>query len=241
MPYSAQIKILQSEEKFINLLTLSGEFLLNVKLKKDTSVIEQTLRTISKTELLCQLYTDEEKNTFWINIYNAYYQLLAGRINTQTKRIFSKKQINIAQISFSLDAIEHGILRKYRWKKSFGYLPNPFASLLIRKLAVKEIDYRIHFALNCGAKSCPPVAFYAFDKLDKQLDDAMFSFIESETTIDIKTKIIYTSKLLYWYGGDFGGLKGIKNTLKKVLKVEISSYKLAFNTYSWETHLENYA
>jgi len=204
-------------------------------------VIEQTLRTISKTELLCQLYTDEEKNTFWINIYNAYYQLLAGRINTQTKRIFSKKQINIAQISFSLDAIEHGILRKYRWKKSFGYLPNPFASLLIRKLAVKEIDYRIHFALNCGAKSCPPIAFYTLEKLDKQLDDAMYSFLFSETTLDRENKTITTSKLLHWYQGDFGSLKGVKNTLKNVLQVEITSHKLKFNSYSWETQLENYA
>jgi hypothetical protein len=230
----------QSKEKCINLLTLSGEFLLNVKLKKETSEIELTLKDISKTELFSQLATDREKKTFWINIYNAYYQILASRDNMQGKRIFSRKEIQIANISFSLDDIEHGILRKYRWKLSFGYLPNPFTPFSIRKLAVKKIDYRIHFALNCGAKSCPPIAFYTFDKIDKQLDDASISFIESETTIDTKNKIIFTSKLMYSFQGDFGGLKSVKHILKNVLQVETTSYKLKFNAYSWETHLENY-
>jgi hypothetical protein len=240
MSYLTQIKILQSKEKFINLLMLSGELLLSVKLKKDISAIEQTLSTMSRTELLCQLHTDEEKKTFWINIYNAYYQILASRDNTPSKLIFSKKEIHIADTAFSLDDIEHGILRKYRWKKSFGYLPNPFASFLIRKLAVKEIDYRIHFALNCGAKSCPPIAFYALKKINNQLDEAMHAFIESETTIDTKNKIIFASKLMYWYQGDFGGLRGVKHTLKKVLQFETTTYKLKFNPYSWETELENY-
>lgn len=241
MSYLASIKIQQSKERFINLLALSGELLLNVKLKKDIHAIEQTFRTIPISELHCQLYTDAEKKTFWINIYNAYYQILVSRDHTQGKRIFSKKEIHIANTTFSLDAIEHGILRKYRWKKSFGYLPNLFTSFLIRKLAVKKNDYRIHFALNCGAKSCPPIAFYTFEKIDEQLDDAMISFIESETTIDKKNKIIFTSKLMLWYQGDFGGLKGVKNILQHFLQVEIVSYKLKFNPYSWEAHLENYA
>jgi hypothetical protein len=241
MSHLAQIKAYQSMENFSNLLSLSGDLLLNVKMKSDLRVIEQKLRSISMTEMFCQLYTDEEKQTFWINIYNAYYQILASSVKTQRKSIFSKKEIFIAQTLFSLDDIEHGILRKYRWKKSFGYLPNPFASFLIRKLAVKEIDYRIHFALNCGAKSCPPIAFYALKKINNQLDEAMHAFIESETTIDTKNKIIFASKLMYWYQGDFGGLKGVKHTLKKVLQVEIGSYKLKFNPYSWEAHLEKYA
>ena len=37
-------------------------------------------------------------------------------------------------------------------------------------MAVDVIDFRIHFALNCGAKSCPPIAFYSYDKINDQLD-----------------------------------------------------------------------
>ncbi|MFB9053467.1 DUF547 domain-containing protein [Formosa undariae] len=227
-------------KNFKSLLTLSETLLLTVKLKKDSSEIEQELSAFSLTELYSQLSIDREKNTFWINIYNAYFQILASRDHTQGKQIFKSKAIIIAQTYFSLDEIEHGVLRKYRWKKSLGYLPNLFASSLIRKLAVHAVDYRIHFALNCGAKSCPPIAFYTLDKLDQQLDDAMYSFLSSETTINSVTKTIQTSKLLFWYQGDFGGLKGVRNMLKTVLNIENSSYALKYKYYSWEPQLENY-
>lgn len=237
----SQYKIAGFKENFYDILTLSGQLLLHVKLKKDIGNIEQKLKIISSTDLLCQLHTDEEKKVFWINIYNAYYQILASKAQTKSKGIFSKKAILIAQNLFSLDNIEHGILRKYRCKKSLGYLPNPFASALIKKLAVKKIDYRIHFALNCGAKSCPPIAFYTLEKLDAQLNDAMYSFLISETSVDKINKTIATSKLLHWYRGDFGGTSGIKKVLQQIFSLQLNTYKLTFNEYNWETHLENYA
>lgn len=224
-----------------SLLSISGKLLLNVKFNEATSTEEQKLRNISIMELHHQLKTDDAKKTFWINCYNAYFQILANPEKLHRKTIFTKKIILIAQTRFSLDDIEHGILRKYRWKWSLGYLPNPLVSLLIRNLAVQKMDYRIHFALNCGAKSCPPIAFYTLEKLDKQLNDAMHSFIISETAIDMNNKTIATSKLLHWYRGDFGGTTGIKKVLQHVLELQFNDYKLSFNEYSWETHLENYS
>jgi len=222
-------------------LSLPGKLLFNVKLNESASIEEQKLRSISIIELSHQLNTDDAKKTFWINIYNAYFQIIAKKLKGQRKGIFKKKEIIIAQTRFSLDNIEHGILRKYRWKWSFGYLPNPFTSQLIKTLAVDKIDYRIHFSLNCGAKSCPPIAFYTFENINKQLDDAMHSFIISETAIDIPNKTITTSKLLHWYRGDFGGTKGIKKMISKVLEMDLSHYKIVYDNYNWETHLENYA
>ncbi|SHM88755.1 DUF547 domain-containing protein [Flavobacterium chilense] len=228
-------------ENLNSLLSLSGKLLLNVKMNLDTKAEELKLKNIDLIQLNNELNTDEAKKTFWINIYNAYYQILANRLKLQRKNIFTQKEIIIAKSHFSLDDIEHGILRNCSLKWGFGYFPNPFCSLLIRNLTVQKIDFRIHFALNCGAKSCPPIAFYTLEKLDKQLDEATYSFILSETTIDMNNKTISTSKLLHWYRGDFGDTKGIKETLKKVLELDITTYKLCFNNYSWETHLENYA
>lgn len=224
-----------------SLVSLSGKLLLNVKLNVDTHQEELKLKNVSLAQLQNVLKTDDAKKTFWINIYNAYFQILSKRLKVQSKIIFNKKEVIIAQTRFSLDDIEHGILRKYRCKWSFGYLPNPFISLLIRNLAVQKLDYRIHFALNCGAKSCPPIAFYTFENINKQLDDAMHSFITSETKVDRNNKTIETSKLLYWYRGDFGGTSGIKKILQQVLELQLNTYKLSFNEYSWETHLENYS
>ncbi|MBF2709594.1 DUF547 domain-containing protein [Flavobacterium soyangense] len=234
------LAIIYAMENTNSLLFLSEKLLLNVKLSEDTSCIEHKLRSVSLIEFSHQLITDEAKKTFWINIYNAYFQVLSFRKKSYGRKLFSERIIQVAQAQFSLDDIEHGILRKYQWKWSLGYLSNPFVKLLVRNLAVQQIDFRIHFALNCGAKSCPPIAFYTVKKLDEQLDEAMYSFIVSETTIDQNDKIIKTSKLLYWYRGDFEGTNGIKSILSKIFDLDLSNYKILYNQYNWEMYLGNY-
>ncbi|NCO62396.1 MAG: DUF547 domain-containing protein [Flavobacteriales bacterium] len=223
-----------------NLVEVSRALLLKVKLEQPTELEIQTLEHISISDFQQQLKTDTQKKAFWINIYNACFQILSGFEDAGMKAIYTDKSVKIAQNRFSLDDIEHGILRKYRWKKSFGYLPNPLVSPLIKSLAVDTVDYRIHFALNCGAKSCPPIAFYSEDTLDNDLNKSMHSFITSETAVDDHKKKIVTSKLLFWYCADFGGLSQIKKLLQHVLIRNLTGYKLSFKTYNWETHLKNY-
>ena len=48
------------------------------------------------------------------------------------------------------------------------------------------------FALNCGAKSCPPIAFYNAADIDAQLDLATQAFLEGESEFDDEQKIIHT-------------------------------------------------
>jgi hypothetical protein len=69
-------------------------------------------------------------------------------------------------MAFSLNEIENGLLRGNRVSAV------PFTSVPFRKLndqrrkLMLEVDARIHFALNCGAKSCPPISVYLEDKID---------------------------------------------------------------------------
>lgn len=223
-----------------NILSISEKLLLAVKMQEETLLFEKMLAEIHLEELQKQLSSDEAKKVFWINCYNAFYQLLAKKEQLNRNRIFKTKIISIANLKLSLDDIEHGILRKYRWKLSFGYLPNIFATKVIKSLAVKKLDYRIHFALNCGAKSCPPIAFYTLENLDKQLNDAMYSFLFSETIIDEKNKKIITSRLLHWYQGDFGGKLAIKSIMQNILKIKLEKYKLSFTEYDYNTKLKNF-
>lgn len=44
--------------------------------------------------------------------------------------------------------------------------------------AVQPMDKRIHFALVCGAKSCPPIRVYTPDELEEGLDAAAAAFCE---------------------------------------------------------------
>jgi hypothetical protein len=232
------VNILESGE---TILTLSEQLLYNVKMGTDTLPIERALELTDNSTLIKELLTDNSKKAFWINIYNAFFQILSIREKQVKPAVFKTKTINIAGTKFSLDEIEHGILRKYRWKYSLGYLPQIFPSKKIKQLAVASIDYRIHFALNCGAKSCPPIAFYNADRIDKQLDLATQSFLESETSIDEEKKVVSVSKLMLWFKADFGDNKGIHEMLKKYLKKDLQFYAIRYSNYDWDQSLQNFA
>lgn len=222
------------------LLRLSEELLYGIKTETSTDIIEKSLSSLSKADLIQGLSNDKAKKAFWINLYNAWYQILAIRYKKTNPSIFTQKIIPIAGRQFSLDDIEHGILRKYRWKLSLGYLPQFLPAKLIKQLAVSKIDNRIHFALNCGATSCPPIAFYKYENIEKQLDLATLSFITGETSIDSARRIITTSKILFWFKGDFNGKKGTKLLISKIFNKDLSEFTLSYRKYNWEAKLNNF-
>ena len=43
---------------------------------------------------------------------------------------------------------------------------------------VEPVDQRIHFALVCGAKSCPPIKVYTPQSLEEGLDSTTAAFCE---------------------------------------------------------------
>lgn len=221
--------------------TLSEQLLLNVKMQADTAALRQQLENKTLAVLKNDLDNDDKKKAFWLNIYNAYFQILRKEQNITKPDIYKKKLFTIAGQQFSLDDVEHGILRRFRYKYSLGFFANVFTSKLIKILAVDKLDYRIHFALNCGAKSCPPIAFYKTTNIDAQLNLATQSFLEGESEFDEQKKEVHTTALFKWFFGDFGGIKGIKNIYKTQFNKDISDYKIRYKTYSWEEDLDNFA
>jgi len=232
----------QQEGKKLNdeLLALSEQLLYKVKTDKPTDSIQQALSKYSIEGLRTGLVNDNARKVFWINLYNAWYQIFAIRDKKSKSTIYTDNDIHFADVSLSLDDIEHGILRRYRWKYSLGYLPQFLPSKAIRKLAVTKIDFRIHFALNCGAKSCPPIAFYQYNRIDEQLETATQSFLQNETTVDSARKELHVTKIMQWFKGDFGGEHGIKKIISKYLGTDVSSYKVRFNDYDWREDLGNF-
>ncbi len=222
------------------LVSLSEQLLYTVKIQSETGDLLYTLQKIQQGDLLASLKTDQEKLVFWINLYNAFYQIIRKEELVDKKDIYKARIINIAGHQFSLDDIEHGILRKYRYKYSLGYLSNPFTKKMIKDLAVDELDWRIHFALNCGAKSCPPIAFYRLRTIDAQLEMATSSFLTDETTVDKANKSVKVTALFKWFKNDFGGREGIKQILTNYLGTDLSQYRIEYADYSWDDDLNNF-
>ena len=66
------------------------------------------------------------------------------------------------------------------------------------------VDPRLHFALVCGAKSCPPIRVFDGRNLDRGLRVAAFVFLDGEVDVDAPGRAVTLSMILKWYGHDFG-------------------------------------
>lgn len=152
---------------------------------------------------------EETKMAFVINVYNLmikYASCKMGIPETSSNRtaFFGEISVNLGGHTFSLDDLEHGIMRAntrhpYKMSKQFGK-KDPR-----RHLALTKLDCRLHFALNCGAKSCPPVKKYTAEAIEDELRLAAMAFCEQEdnVAIDEENRQVHLTKILHWYKADF--------------------------------------
>ena len=164
--------------------------------------------------------SDVEKQAFYINAYNLvviywvvkHYPLKSPMDNSG---FFDKVKHTVAGESLTLNALE------------------------IKKLLLAYSDARFHFALACAAKSCPPLASFAFmpDQLDKQLTDRTTQAVNNSEwlRVDGGKKTVSISKIFDWYKGDFtkGGTTVVE-WINQYRKDKIpASYGVEFYEYNW--------
>ena len=156
---------------------------------------------------------------FWLNLYNAGTQLLLDRrpelyeSSLRTVRFFRAEAVTVAGESLSLNDVEHGILRGSQSMLGLGYLPRLRPGAFERRYRLGTVDPRIHFALNCGAASCPAIRHYEPDRVDEQLDLATRGYLESTVEHDEGKGVVRVPRLFLWYRGDFGGGSGVREFL----------------------------
>jgi hypothetical protein len=199
------------------------------------------LASLTRDDLAAALPDDSSRLAFWINVYNGYIQLLLRRdprAYRRRGRFFAKRQLVVARKKLSFNDIEHGILRRSMFGYSVGYVANPFPGKFERRFRLDERDPRIHFALNCGAASCPPIAAYLPERIDEQLDLATRAYLESEVEVDASENVVRVPRILSWFRGDFGGKPGILRMLRKCdLIAADSTPRIRFNGYDWTMDL----
>jgi hypothetical protein len=135
----------------------------------------------------------QNRLAFWINVYNAFVlkvvcdkypikSIMSKTAYALGKSNFQKKLVTINGVQYSLNDVENNIIR-------------PFG------------DPRIHFAINCAAKSCPPLRSEAFeaDRLNAQLEEQTRNFIANPANngLDLGKNEILVSKIFDWFEEDF--------------------------------------
>ena len=135
--------------------------------------------------------SDDERNAFYINAYNAFtirdvLDDVYGKTDSVKKvdGFWDKKKHRVGGEDLTLDKIEK-ISRDYK-------------------------DPRVHFAVNCASSSCPKLQRFAFTgaKLQEQFALITEDFLTDENRglkIDRAKNKIWISKIFSWYAGDFTG------------------------------------
>ncbi|MFY0593314.1 DUF547 domain-containing protein [Roseivirga sp.] len=177
-------------------------------------------------------WTDEEQIAYWINAYNVFtvklivdnYPVksikdLNPKLSIPTIRsVWTKEWFKIGGEDFSLDRIEHKILRK-------------------------DFDEpRIHFAVNCASISCPTLRneAYTANKLNDQLEEQAKIFLNDTTRNTITPDRITVSKIFSWFGGDFKNGQTLVQFINRYTEVEINDKaKVKYMNYNWDLNQSN--
>lgn len=202
-------------------------------------------KSIDPDKLDDQLKTDALRRCFWINIYNGYTQHFLksdpSLYQSDRNEFFKKDQIEIAGFTLNMNDIEHGALRRGATIWSKGHIRIPFRNEFVNRFKVQTVDWHIHFALNCGAKSCPPVCVYLPDRADEQLDKAASYYLKKECTFSKKDNAVRVPALMSWFADDFGDKDSKRDILKKFAIIPGNSDpSIEYKDYDWEMYIENY-
>jgi hypothetical protein len=210
--------------------------LVDYKHLKDDKQLDEYLSQLSNANP--DKLNRNEKLAFWINAYNAFtLQVVRDNYPIESitdlhtggkvigyllgNTVWDKEFITIKNKKYSLNDIEHKILRKMN-------------------------EPRIHFAIVCASISCPELRDEAFEanKIDAQLQEQATKFLndKSRNHFDLKNRKAYLSEIFNWFGEDFG--KSDENILKYVshfisedisndIKSNLSKWNIYYNDYNW--------
>lgn len=181
---------------------------------------------VSRTDF--KQWKEPQQIAFLANAYNAYtLRLIIDHYPVKSiKDIggflsgpWDQPVVGLFGETITLNTLEHKILRK---------------------------DYaepRLHFALVCAAKGCPPLRGEAYvgARLDEQLDDQARQFLATpaKNRVEITEGTVYLSPIFKWYGADFEKKSGsVLAALKPWWPGESGGsvrddFKIRYTDYDW--------
>jgi len=116
---------------------------------------------------------------------------------------------------------------------------------LEKRLRDEFKDPRVHFAVNCASRSCPPIRPEPYDAadLDAQLDAAARSYLASKGALQVTTEggktTVIAPKIFDWYADDFKAGGGVLAFIAKygppdaAAAIAGGKVKLEFADYDW--------
>ena len=197
---------------------------------KDLPALQKLRADLGRVDV--KSLSKDQQLAYWINLYNVNSSAIVAEkypvksirdLSTDAiKRlnVFDKEVVPFGSGMISLNTIENAQLRE-------GFH-----------------DPRIHFAINCAAKSCPPIRKepYAGAKVQSQLDDQVKTFLNGPTGMKFSGSTVHVTKVMDFFKQDFetwgGGSasflkKHSSDANRKKLEDAGGNLKIAYDDYDW--------
>jgi hypothetical protein len=189
---------------------------------------------------------------FWINVFNAAVLRDASELRRTTsvrevEAFFERSRLTIGAHGYSLDDIQHGLLRGNVAKQ--GRLRPPMASGDPRLEYVPILfDERAHFALHSACRSSPPLRVFDGGKLDRELEAATADYVRRNVQVQSDGAVIVLPRLFRWFGADFGNESSIIEFVVARIDDEAAvdmidrrrgRVRLKYTDYDWALNAKN--
>ena len=181
---------------------------------------------------------------FWLNLYNAlalHAVATRGAAARLDKDFFVEAKYEISGYEFSLDDVEHGLIRcnEPRFRSLRRQMPAGDPRL---ELAPALFDERAHFALHSACRSSPCLRVYGRAGLEGALEEAARDYVRAQASVQNGGAALLVPKIFQWYAPDFGGEDGVRafiiNRLEREEDIDAldrrgSSFTLRYADFDW--------
>ena len=181
--------------------------------KKDHTKLKAYINEL-KSSPIARSVTQQKQLAYWINLYNALtINLILDHYPVKSimdiDKAWDLPLVSINGSELTLNDIEHKIIRP------------------------KFNDPRVHFAVNCAARSCPKLLNEAYlgTKLEQQLDSQTRWFVNNKSFNQLTSSSVKVSKIFEWYRDDFGNLVSFLNRYSDLQIAGKSS--VSYLEYDW--------
>lgn len=153
------------------------------------------------------------QSAFWINVFNAAVlrdaaELARAKGVRDVERFFERTRLTVGGEVFSLDDIEHGMLRGNVPK--YGSFSAPMKKSDPRLAYVPlAFDERIHFGIYSACRSSPPLRVLHGERADAELEAAARDYVRGAVLVKDDGARVKVPRIFRWYRDDFGGERGV--------------------------------
>lgn len=196
-------------------------------MKKEEQKLDDYLKGLDSTDP--STLAEKDRLALYINSYNAYTVKLILMNFKNGEPVSSIKKL--------------GGFFSGPWKIAFCRIGGEVYTLdniendIIRPLFQEP---RVHFAINCASKSCPPLISTAYqgEILEEQMQKNTVAFINNQNYNNLDDSVLSVSKIFKWFAADFDNvLNFIKENSRGELRVKLDmlgdGVKINYMNYNW--------